>query len=277
VATLRGYRILDSLPDERFDRLTALAAQHFDVPVALVSLVDANRQWFKSAVGMTQPETGREEAFCAHAILTPDQVMVVPDAPRDPRFADNPLVTGDTHIRFYAGAPILATNGQPLGTLCVMDREPRDFDRADRQFLAQLAASASDLLDLHLSHLTLAEAETRDPLTRLANRRQLETAMDAAMESAFAGRPFALLSIDLDGFRAINKQYGYEVGDHVLNQIGQRLSSSIRASDVPARIGGDEFAIILSDPASHDIARRVAQRLIADINAPSSRSTAGRS
>jgi diguanylate cyclase (GGDEF)-like protein len=268
VATLRGYRILDSLPDERFDRLTALAAQHFDVPVALVSLVDANRQWFKSAVGMTQPETGREEAFCAHAILTPDEVMVVPDAPRDPRFADNPLVTGDTHIRFYAGAPILATNGQPLGTLCVMDREPRDFDRADRQFLAQLAASASDLLDLHLSHLTLAEAETRDPLTRLANRRQLETAMDAAMESAFAGRPFALLSIDLDDFRAINKQYGYEVGDHVLNQIGQRLSSSIRASDVPARIGGDEFAIILSDPASHDIARRVAQRLIADINAP---------
>lgn len=268
VATLRGYRILDSLPDERFDRLTALAAQHFDVPVALVSLVDAGRQWFKSAVGMAQPETGREEAFCAHAILTPDQVMVVPDALRDPRFADNPLVTGETQIRFYAGAPILATNGQPMGTLCIMDRRPRDFEEADRQFLAQLAASASDLLDLHLSHLTLAEAETRDPLTRLANRRQLETAMDAAMEAALAGRPFALLSIDLDGFRQINKQYGHEAGDHVLSQIGQRLSSSIRASDVPARIGGDEFAIILSDPASHDIARRVAQRLIADINAP---------
>lgn len=268
IATLRGYRILDSLPDERFDRLTALAAQHFGVPMAMVSLVDSTRQWFKSAVGFSQRETDREGAFCPHAILTPGSVMVVDDATQDPRFAGNPLVLGPEHIRFYAGAPILAANGQPLGALCVMDRQPRSFSEEDRHFLAQLAANASDLLDLHLSQMTLAEAATRDPLTRLANRRQLEAAMDAAMEATFAGRPFALLTIDLDGFREINNQYGNEAGDDVLSQVGQRLSSSIRASDVPARIGGDEFAIILSDPVSHEIVSRVAQRLIADINAP---------
>ncbi|WP_206241797.1 putative bifunctional diguanylate cyclase/phosphodiesterase [Novosphingobium terrae] len=268
IATLRGYRILDSLPDERFDRLTALAAQHFGVPMALISLIDSARQWFKSSVGFAQRETERDHAFCAHAILAPDAVTVVHDATQDPRFANNPLVLGPDHIRFYAGAPILAPNGQPLGTLCILDREPRAFSEEDRHFLTQLAANASDLFDLHLSHLTLAEAATRDPLTRLANRRQLEAAMDTAMEAAFAGRPFALLTIDLDGFRAINNKYGDEAGDDVLSQIGQRLSSSIRASDVPARIGGDEFAIILSDPVSHEIVSRVAQRLIADINAP---------
>jgi diguanylate cyclase (GGDEF)-like protein len=268
LATLRAYRVLDTQPDIRFDRLTALASQHFDVPVALISFIDTARQWVKSAVGMPLRETPRDLAFCSHAILQPGDVMVVEDATHDARFADNALVQQDPHIRFYAGAPIVAGNGQALGTLCIIDHKPRRIDAEDRQFLANLAANASDLMDLHLSNLALSDAATRDPLTGLANRSSFESELEVTMESAFAGRPFALLHIDIDGFKPVNDRHGHAVGDEVLRQMGRRLSSSIRASDFPARIGGDEFAIILTDPASQEIATRVARRLIADLGAP---------
>lgn len=268
-AALRPYRVLDTLPDERFARLTALASQHFGVPVALVSLVDSARQWFKSAVGIdASHDAYRDRAFHAHTLVHGEDVMVVEDTAKDPRFADNALVTQAPAIRFYAGAPILAGDGQPLGTLSIIDHRPRSLDQAGRAFLSNLAANASDLMELHLTNLALAEATTRDPLTGLANRSSFEGELETAMDSAFAGRPFALLFIDVDGFKPLNDSHGHDVGDELLRQIGKRLSSSIRASDFPARIGGNEFAIILFDPASHDIAKRVARRLIADLGAP---------
>jgi diguanylate cyclase len=268
IATLRHYRVLDTQPDVRFDRLTALASQHFGVPIALISFIDTARQWFKSAVGVSLRETPRDQAICAHAILRPGEVMVVEDVASDPRFTDNALAHQDPPIRFYAGAPIVASNGQPLGTLCIVDHHPRRFDQAGRQFLSNLAANASDLMELHLHNMALADASTRDPLTGLASRAAFESELESAMEAAFAGRPFALLFIDVDGFKPMNDRHGHETGDEVLRQIGRRLSSSIRASDFPARIGGDAFAIILQDPASHEIATRVARRLVADLGAP---------
>ena len=134
---LRQLLILDTPPEERFDRLTAFAAQEFDVPTALLSLIDNDRQWFKSRVGMDQCETSRGISFCGHAILQ-DDIMVVPDVNQDERFIDNPLVTGEPHIQFYAGAPLKLPGGQNVGTLCLIDNKPRTLDDIDLAILGSL-------------------------------------------------------------------------------------------------------------------------------------------
>ncbi len=142
LAVLRGLGILDTPAEERFDRITRLATRLYEVPIALVSLVDENRQWFKSRQGLDVAETPRDVSFCAHTILG-DELLVISDAQLDERFADNPLVTGAPHIRFYAGCPLRAPDGTKLGTLCVIDHHPRSFgadDRAALQDLAELAA-----------------------------------------------------------------------------------------------------------------------------------------
>src|SRR6185295_4780100 len=126
LGALQRYEVLDTEPEQRFDDLTLLASHICETPIALITLVDAERQWFKSRVGLTTTQTPRAISFCGHAILK-DDVMVVPDVSADPRFADNPLVTGEPHARFYAGAPLVSPGGQALGTLCVIDRVPRDL------------------------------------------------------------------------------------------------------------------------------------------------------
>ena len=136
--TLRGYEILDTHPEDRFDDLTRLAASICGTPIALVSLVDEDRQWFKSKVGLETSQTRREDAFCAHAIMSQD-LLVVTDASQDPRFAANPLVQGEPHIRLYAGAPLTAPNGHHLGALCVIDREPRQLSGEQLESLRLLS------------------------------------------------------------------------------------------------------------------------------------------
>jgi GAF domain-containing protein len=136
---LRGLDLLDTPAEERFDRLTRLAAALFDVPVALVTLVDRERQWFKSRHGLDLLETHRDASFCAHAILG-DDIMVIPDAQQDCRFADNPLVAGEPRARFYAGFPVRASNGACVGTLCLIDTRPRDLDGAKLALLRDLGS-----------------------------------------------------------------------------------------------------------------------------------------
>lgn len=144
LAALRRLELLDTPPEPEFDRIIRLAADLFGVPIALLSLVDAERQWFKSCIGLGTLETPRDQAFCAHAIRRPNEVTVVPDAATDPRFADNPLVTGGPRIRFYAGAPVLGPDGHALGTLCVIDTRPRPpLSPDESRRLADLAAIAS--------------------------------------------------------------------------------------------------------------------------------------
>ncbi len=159
LSALRDQHVLDTVREDRFDRIATLAADHFGVPIALVSLVDAERQWFKAAVGLSVAETPREWAFCAHSImLGPNAVLVVEDATQDPRFADNPLVCGSPDIRFYAGAVLTTRDGYNLGTLCVIDSKPhpRPSD-ADLAYLQTLARLVVDQLDLSRAQYLLAE------------------------------------------------------------------------------------------------------------------------
>jgi GAF domain-containing protein len=136
---LQSLNILDTLPQQSYDDITYLASEIAGTPIALISIVDEERQWFKSTVGLDARETHRDYAFCAHAILTPTEQLVVRDATQDPRFADNPLVTSDPMIRFYAGSPLICSDGTALGTLCVIDRKPRTLSPMQARALQVLS------------------------------------------------------------------------------------------------------------------------------------------
>jgi len=142
---LQQLLLLDTPPDERYDRVVRFAAEQLDMPVALVSLVDGRRQWFKSRLGLDATETSRDISFCGHAIVS-SELFVVEDASLDPRFADNPLVTGDLHLRFYAGAPINAPSGHRIGTLCVIDKVPRKLGAVERAVLEALRGLVNEAL-----------------------------------------------------------------------------------------------------------------------------------
>lgn len=142
---LRQLLVLDTPPEARYDRIVAFAATEFDVPMALISLVDEGRQWFKASVGLQVCETARDVSFCGHAIMTP-HTLVVNDARLDVRFMGNPLVRGEPHIRFYAGAPLRLPGGEIVGTFCILDRRPRELDRAQRATLGLLRNMAVDML-----------------------------------------------------------------------------------------------------------------------------------
>jgi signal transduction histidine kinase len=182
LATLDYYEILDSEAEQDFDEIVELAAQICEVPISLVSLVDSQRQWFKAKKGLEADQTPREQAFCAHALLQPHELMVVPDAHCDERFHDNPLVTGTPSIRFYAGSPLVAPNGQALGTLCVIDTQPRELTPFQTQALQTLGKQALHLMEM-----------------RRALRREAEYARELERNNREKDKFLSLLSHDLKG------------------------------------------------------------------------------
>ncbi|MFL9916770.1 sensor domain-containing diguanylate cyclase [Paraburkholderia fungorum] len=251
--TLRALNILDTLPEERFDRLTRLAKRLFDVPIALVSLVDADRQWFKSCVGMAASETSRDVSFCAHALLD-DEILMVPDTLADVRFHDNPLVTDNPNIRFYAGCPLTVPNGSKLGTLCLIDTKPRGLDEEERELLRDLAHMAEQ-------ELVAVQLATLDDLTLLSNRRGFEALSQHALNVCKrTDKPASLLFFDLNDFKLINDTHGHAEGDLALKAFAEVLQNALRESDVLGRLGGDEFVALLTNSGSGETLE-VRQRL----------------
>jgi two-component system cell cycle sensor histidine kinase/response regulator CckA len=159
------YEILDTVPEEVFDDLTELAARICEAPIALISLIDEDRQWFKSKVGVTISETSRDISFCAHAIKQTD-LFIIPDATQDLRFASNPLVISDPKIRFYAGAPLVTPDGHALGTLCVIDKVPRELRLEQQQALRVLARHVMTQLELRRHAKELNEAHQAKDATK---------------------------------------------------------------------------------------------------------------
>lgn len=236
--TLRSLQLLDTPPEERFDRVTRLAKKIFGTPIALVSLVDADRQWFKSRQGLDATETPREISFCGHAILD-DRIMVVNDARRDERFCDNPLVACDPNIRFYAGYPISAPDSSRIGTLCIIDNEPRELSREELGLLKELGRMVEE-------ELIAANTMRNDPVTGLSN--QLGFSLIADHLLSFCKRnenPASALVFHLRNLRAIEEQHGHEEADRAAVEFAHLLLTSFRDCDVVGRIAMDEFAVLL--------------------------------
>lgn len=267
VATLRSLNILDTPYEERFDRLTRLAKRLFDVPIAVVSLIDTNRQFFKACEGLDGREAPRDTSFCGHAINC-DDILLITDATQDPRFHDNPLVTGEPNIRFYAGCPLAAANGVKLGTLCLVDRTPREFGPEDRALLHDLAQMAEQ-------ELAAVQLATMDELTSLSNRRGFAVLGQHAVELCRRlERPATLVFFDMDGFKLINDQLGHAEGDRALMAFGAELRAAFRESDVVGRLGGDEFAALLTNTDLNGCTDALA-RLHAQVAAWNARNPAG--
>ncbi|MFC5398568.1 sensor domain-containing diguanylate cyclase [Undibacterium jejuense] len=238
--------MLDTGPEERFDRITRMAKRIFNVPIALVSLVDENRQWFKSCDGLNVKETDRQVSFCAHAILE-QNTLVIHDTKHDERFFDNPLVTSTPYIRFYAGHPLRTHYGDALGTLCIIDTVPRTFPQEDIEMLIDLAGIVErELITIKLSLI--------DDMTRISNRRGFiilsKYSLEICKRQLF---PTGLVFFDLNKFKEINDTYGHAEGDKALMIFADQMRSSFRSSDILARLGGDEFVALLTNTQKSDI------------------------
>ena len=256
--TLQSLNILDSSPEERFDRYTRLAASIFDVPIALVSLVDSQRQWFKSAVGLDVQETPRKISVCGHTILQ-DKILVIEDLSKDQRFHDNPLIALDPKLRFYAGVPLKPINNHALGSFCLIDYKPRKFTQKNIDNLIDLASMVSDELIIFL-----------DELTGLTNRRGFNLLAHNVLSTAQrSSNPLSLIMLDLDNFKAINDEYGHQSGDQALKVFANCLQEVFRKSDIVSRTGGDEFCILLSNTtrADAELSMTRLQELVAEQNA----------
>jgi diguanylate cyclase (GGDEF)-like protein len=240
LSALHAYDVLDTPAEESFDRITRLVCQILDTPIAVISFVDTDRQWFKSRQGLEAQQTPRSMAFCDHTIRT-DTLMIVRNALEDERFRDNPLVTGDPNIRFYAGHPLRTPDGHNIGSLCAIDHVPRDLSPSQRAALADLARLVVDGLEFR-------NLAIRDSLTGALTRRAFETqAVRDISRARRHDRPLSLILFDIDHFKKINDCDGHDAGDAVLSRMIGRITPQLRAHDLFARLGGEEFAILLAE------------------------------
>lgn len=227
--------------EESFDRLTRLIRYVLGVQTAAFTVVDGHRQFFKSVQGLEVRETPREMAFCAHAILGED-LFVVPDASKDPRFMNNPLVTGAPHIRFYAGVPIRAHNRLAIGTLCAIDDHPRKLMPEQRALLQDLAGILEETL-------LLRSLSVKDHLTGLFNRRYFDEFFEREWRRGHRSTlPLSVLLINIDHFKSYNETQGVAAADRTLKLVAHHLSSQLRrGGDIAARYDDATFVIVLPE------------------------------
>lgn len=255
LSALQGLPLLYAPGDPDLDAIVRLARNALNVPIALVTLLDRDTQWFKARTGIADTGSPRAVSFCGHAILAPVP-FEISDATKDVRFADNPLVTGPPFVRSYLGVTVRSPDGYALGTVCAIDVAPRTFTDRDRQTLIDLARLAE--LAIETDRLAVSERQLLDDLdaarrealvcglTQLWNRRGYRDLLQReAARAKREGAPLALALLDVDRFKTVNDTWGHAVGDRVLTQLGEVLRGAVRTGDIVARLGGEEFAVVL--------------------------------
>lgn len=253
LAALDRYCVLDTAPEQNFDKITAMVKATMEVPICGISLIAKDRQWFKAIQGLDTRQTTRKVAFCDHTIRNRDS-FVVEDATADDRFADNPLVVGAPHIRSYAGVPLMTPAGFNLGALCVIDTKKRTFHEQQIGILRRFA-------ELVIKELEARSASLQDRLTQSLTRQGVLDAMQRQV-SIFQqqNQPCSLVLVDIDNFRAINDSHGHNVGDQVLQLAAECCKLSIRGTDIFGRVAGDVFAVVMPGTTAYE-ATACAERL----------------
>ncbi|PXY00315.1 EAL domain-containing protein [Halomonas sp. LBP4] len=238
LAAIMSLNLLDTPAEPRFDRLTRLACRLFGVSTALISLLDRDRQWFKSRQGLDVAETPRDIAFC-HKTLERDELMVVPDARTHPLFKYNPLVRKSPFIRFYAGSPLYLRGGEKVGTLCLIDPEPRAFGEGDAELLDDLARMVEN-------ELALSSTDGHDECTGLLNRTSFREQAEAACQLCRRlNLPMAVVSVRLEELPAVNKLFGREIGDRQLRDLAILMMESTEDADLIGRYRATEITALL--------------------------------
>lgn len=264
LAALKRYKILDTPPEVEFEDIIALVKTVLNAPAVAVSLIDTDRQWFKAIAGLEVSETPRSIAFCDHTIRD-NKAMQVNDATRDPRFAENPMVTGEPGVRCYLGVPLQSPDGYNVGSLCIIGTEPREFTQEDIAVLHSFG-------NLIMSQMELRLISQRDGLTGTLTR----SAFDKKLRTAFENtekKPMTLLLLDIDFFKSINDAFGHQAGDAALKAVAESLHDNLRATDFIGRYGGEEFAILLRDIVGADavilterLRKQVSQLAVAEVD-----------
>jgi diguanylate cyclase (GGDEF)-like protein len=270
---VRALQVLDTPIEERFERITRTARQMLRMPIAALTLVDESRQWFKSVQGIEAAETSRDDSFCGHAILGTD-TFIVPDARKDERFSDNPLVREEPWIRFYAGHPVYAANGLPVGTLCVADRKPRKFGQREDTVLTSLARAAEAELRMRpasgpqrdiAAQVQEGRPAAVDSLTRLWGRDAILEILEREFAQARKkGTGIGTIIVELDRRQSLDEALGYGATETVLKRTARRLLRTLRPQDAVGRFGGNEFLGIVTTPDRAELAA-LAQRMRARI------------
>lgn len=243
--TRQAYNSVELGRDHSLDALCELVMSLFDVPMAAVSLIDEHVTHHLGFAGIEFGDVANEYTFCSHAVQD-NAPFLIEDATKDVRFANNPFVLNDPHIRMYLGSPLIAPNGTALGAICALDVKPRSYTLEEQRKLQSLANTAVQLLEMRRMMKQACNMALVDGLTKLANRSSIEAEIEKAITiSNEQSLPFSLLYFDIDFFKTINDQNGHAAGDKLLKLIGETLSARGIRDEVYGRLGGDEFVVLM--------------------------------